>query len=132
MDEKKHSAKKRVPMKSLPVRRSSVERLMIKKLAKRADLSEARLMVKATLMLTEFKTPEELRAAVHLGGQLWQSRALAVMQLRRLGHQLERLREESVSVADAESRGKLDAALTEVATVLRGLGVSWPSGRSPR
>jgi hypothetical protein len=122
MTEKVRQARKREPMKSLPVRRSCVEREAIKKLAKRAGLSEARLMVTATLMLKEFKTKEELRAAVHVGGLLWQSRALSVMQVRRLRHQLERLREEAHDGVGAESHRRLEDALEEVAAVLRGLG----------
>lgn len=134
MSNKKGSSKKRTPMKSLPVRRSSAEREAIKKLSKRAGLSEARLMVMATLMLEEFQTKEELRAAVQIGGQLCQTRALSVMQVRRVGHQLERLREEADKVGGAESRIKLDEALTEVAAVLRRLGVTWQSssGRSQK
>jgi hypothetical protein len=134
MSNKKGPSKKRAPMKSLPVRRSSAEREAIKKLSKRAGLSEARLMVMATLMLEEFQTKEELRAAVQIGGQLYQTRALSVMQVRRVGHQLERLREEADKVGGAESRIKLDEALTEVAVVLRRLGVTWQSssGRSQK
>lgn len=134
MSNKKGPSKKRAPMKSLPVRRSSAERDAIKKLSKRAGLSEARLMVMATLMLEEFQTKEELRAAVQIGGQLYQTRALSVMQVRRVGHQLERLREEADKVGGAESRKKLDEALTEVAAVLKRLGVTWQSssGRSQK
>jgi hypothetical protein len=129
MSNKKEPAKKRAPMKPLPVRRSSAERETIKKLAKRAGISEARLMVMATLMLEEFQTKEELRAAVQIGGQLYQTRALSVMQVRRIGHQLERLHEEADKGGGAESRQKLDEALTEVAGVLRRLGVTWQSSR---
>jgi hypothetical protein len=132
MSQEKEPAKKRTPMKSLPVRRSSVEREAIKKLARRAGLSEARLMVTAALMLEEFKTKEELQAAVQIGGQLWQARALSMMQVRRVGHQLERLRDEVDNGGGAESRRKLDEALTEVAAVLRGLGASWRSGHSQK
>jgi len=117
--------KKRAPMKSLPVRRTVGEAEAIKKLAKRAGLSEARLMVIASLMLAEFGTEEELRAAVQIGGQLWQARSMSLMQVRRIGHQLERLREETGGTGEAERRERLDAALEEVASVLRGLGVKW-------
>jgi hypothetical protein len=132
MSQEKEPAKKRTPMKALPVRRTSAEGESIKKLARRAGLSEARLMVKAALMLNEFKTEEDLRAAVHVGGLLWQARTLSVMQIRRLGHQLERLREEADNGGGAESRRKLDEALTEVVTILRGLGASWRSGHSQK
>ncbi len=79
-----------------------------------------------------FRTQEELRAAVQIGGQLWQTRERSVMQVRRIGHQLERLQEEAQKSADADSRLKLDEALTEVAIVLRDIGVSWKAARSQK
>ena len=115
-------AKKPSVMKSLPVRRSPAERDVIKKLAKDAGLSEARLLVTAALLLVEFKTEEELRTAVNIGGLLWQSRTQAVMQVRRLSHQLERLRESLDTQSDAASLSRLDEVLAEVAAVLKILG----------
>lgn len=112
-------------MKPLPVRRSSAEKEAIKKLAKSAGLSEARLMVTAALLLAEFRTKEELRAAVHIGGLLWQSRAQAVMQVRRVGHQLERLREELDPQAGAPGLAPLDEVLAEVNVSLKRLGATW-------
>ena len=112
-------------MQPLPVRRSSAERDVIKNLAKGAGLSEARLMVTAALLLAEFRTEEELRAAVHVGGLLWQSRAQAVMQVRRVGHQLERLREELDPETGAPGLARLDEALAEVAVTLKRLGATW-------
>ena len=112
-------------MQALPVRRSSAERDVIKKLAKDAELSEARLMVTAALLLAEFKTKEELRAAVHIGGLLWQSRTQAIMQVRRVGHQLERLKEELDTQTGALSPALLDEVLAEVAVTLKRLGVTW-------
>ena len=112
-------------MQPLPVRRSSAERDVIKKLAKSTGLSEARLMVTAALLLAEFRTEEELRAAVHVGGLLWQSRAQAVMQVRRVGRQLERLREELDPQAGAPGLARLDEALAEVAATLKSIGVAW-------
>ena len=85
-------------------------------------------MVAATLMLCDFQTAEEMRAALYIGGQLWQTRTRAIMQVRRLGYQLERLREEIDPKAGAF--GKLDEAVDEVAAVLRNVGVSWSNGRS--
>lgn len=125
-------SKKKELAKPIPVRRSPAERKVIKKLASDAGLSEARLMVAASLMLSDFQTAEELRAAVYIGGQLWQTRTRAVMQVRRLGHQLERLREEIDPKAGAVALGKLDEAVGEVAAVLRNLGVSWSIGRSQK
>ena len=104
---------------------------MIKELAKSANLSEARLMVSAALMLTEFKTEDELRAALHIGGQLWQTRTSAVMQVRKLGHQLERLQEKVDPQTGTVPLSNLNEALGEVAIVLRKLGVSW-RGRSQK
>ena len=132
MNDKKVPARKRVRMKPLPVRRSAAESAVIKKLAKRVGLSEARLMVTATLLLEEFGTPEELRAAVQVGGLLWQSRQHSVMQVRRIGHQLERLQDETQNNAGIESRQKLEEALMEVATVLRRLGASWKVKQLPK
>lgn len=111
--------------KAIPVRRSSAERTVLKKLASEAGLSESRLLVNAALMLRDFETAEELRAAVHIGGQLWQARTQAVMQVRRIGHQLERLKEEAGLQANAEVNSKLDGALGEVAFALRELGTTW-------
>jgi hypothetical protein len=124
-------SKKKELTKPIPVRRSPAERKVIKKLASEAGLSEARLMVAAALMLCDFQTAEELRAALHIGGQLWQTRTSAVMQVRRLGHQLERLREVLDPKAGAIASGKLDEALSEVAAVLKSIGVSW-NGRSQK
>ena len=112
-------------MKPLPVRRSSAERDAIKKLAKSAELSEARLMVTAALLLAEFRTEEELRAAVHIGGLLWQSRTQAIMQIRRAGHQLERLREDLDPQTGAPGIARLEEVLAEVAATLKSLGVTW-------
>lgn len=125
MAEKTGGVKRRESMKSLPVRRSSAEGKVIKALAKSAKLSEARLMVSAALMLTEFKTEEELRAALHIGGQLWQTRTSAVIQIRKLGYQLERLREEVDPQTGTVPLSNLNEALGEVALVLRKLGASW-------
>lgn len=125
MVEKNGNPKRRELMKPLPVRRSSAETDVIKKLAKGAGLSEARLMVTAALLLAEFRTEEELRAAVHIGGLLWQSRTQAVMQIRRVGHQLERLKEEFDPQAGAPSLARLDEALAEVAATLKSLGATW-------
>lgn len=124
-------SKKKELTKPIPVRRSPAERKVIKKLASEAGLSEARLMVTAALLLSDFKTPDELRAALHIGGQLWQTRTSAVMQVRRLGHQLERLREEIDSEAGVATSGRLDEALGEVRAVLKGIGASW-NGRSQK
>lgn len=112
-------------MQPLPVRRSSAEKEAIKKLAKSAGLSEARLMVTAALLLAEFRTEEELRAAVHVGGLLWQSRTQAIMQVRRVGHQLERLREELDPQTGAPVPAQLDEVLGEVAATLKRLGATW-------
>lgn len=112
-------------MQPLPVRRSSAERDVIKKLAKGAGLSEARLMVTAALLLAEFRTEEELRAVVHVGGLLWQSRGEAVMQVCRVGHQLKRLREELDPQTGAPGLARLDEALAEVVTTLKRLGATW-------
>ncbi len=125
MAEKTGGAKRRGPMRPLPVRRSSAEREVIKKLAKSAGLSEARLMVTAALLLAEFRTEEELRAAVHIGGLLWQSRAQAVMQVRRVGHQLERLKDELDAQAGAPGLTRLDEVLAEVAATLKRHGATW-------
>jgi hypothetical protein len=124
-------SKKKELTKPIPVRRSPAERKVIKKLASDAGLSEARLMVTAALMLGDFRTAEELRAALHIGGQLWQTRTSAVMQVRRVGHQLERLREETDPKAGAVALEKLDEALGEVTAVLKNIGVSW-NGRSQK
>jgi len=131
MAEKIGGAKRSELKKSLPVRRSSAEGKVIKELAKSANLSEARLMVSAALMLTEFKTEDELRAALHIGGQLWQTRTSAVMQVRKLGHQLERLQEKVDPQTGTVPLSNLNEALGEVAIVLRKLGVSW-RGRSQK
>ncbi|MCA1612838.1 MAG: hypothetical protein LC800_01540 [Acidobacteria bacterium] len=112
-------------MKPLPVRRSCAERDVIKKLAKSTKLSESRLMVAAALLLAEFRTEEELRAAVQVGGLLWQSRAQAVMQVRRVGHQLERLKEEIDPQSGAPGLARLDEVLEEVAAALKHLGATW-------
>jgi len=88
-------------------------------------------MVSAALMLTEFKTEDELRAALHIGGQLWQTRTSAVMQVRKLGHQLERLQEKVDPQTGTVPLSNLNEALGEVAIVLRKLGVSW-RGRSQK
>lgn len=125
MPEKADGAKRRGAMQPLPVRRSSAERDVIKKLAKGAGLSEARLMVTAALLMAEFRTEEELRAAVHVGGLLWQSRAQTVMQVRRVGHHLERLREELDPQTGAPGLARLDEVLAEVAATLKHLGVTW-------
>lgn len=125
MAEKTKGAKSSGAMKPLPVRRSTAERDVIKKLAKGAGLSEARLMVTAALLLAEFRTEEELRAAVHIGGLLWQARAQAVMQVRRVGYQLERLREELDPQANAPGLARLDEVLTAVAATLKQLGATW-------
>lgn len=111
-------------MQPLPVRRSSAERDVIKKLAKGAGVSEARLMVTAALLLAEFQT-EELSAAVHVGGLLWQSRVQAVMQVRKVRDQLKRLREELDPQAGAPGIARLDEALAEVAATLKRLGETW-------
>ncbi len=124
-------SKKKELTKPIPVRRSPAERKAIQKLASDAGLSEARLMVTAALMLGDFRTAGELRAALHIGGQLWQTRTSAVMQVRRLGHQLERLREEMDSDAGVAASDRLDEALAEVATFLRKMGASW-NGRSQK
>lgn len=125
MAEKTGRAERRGLMKPLPVRRSSAERDVIKKLAKSASLSESRLMVTAALLLAEFRTEEELRAAVHVGGLLWQSRAQAVMQVRRVGHQLERLKEEINPQSGAPGLAQLEEVLAEVAAALKHLGAKW-------
>ncbi len=124
-------SKKKELTKPIPVRRSPAERKVIQKLASDAGLSEARLMVTAALMLSDFQTAEELRAALHIGGQLWQTRTSAVMQVRRLGHQLERLRDEMDPDTGAAELGRLDEALGEVAAVLKVVGASW-NGRSQK
>jgi hypothetical protein len=124
-------SKKKELTKPIPVRRSPAERKVIQKLASDARLSEARLMVTAALMMGDFRTAEELRAALHIGGQLWQTRTSAVMQVRRLGHQLERLRDEMDSEAGAAGLGMLDEALGEVAAFLKNMGASW-NGRSQK
>jgi hypothetical protein len=125
MAEKTKGAKSSGTMKALPVRRSAAEKSAIKKLAKGAGLSEARLMVTAALLLAEFRTEEELRAAVHIGGLLWRARAEAVMQVRRVGHQLERLREELDPQANAPGLAQLEEVLAEVAATLKQLGATW-------
>jgi hypothetical protein len=112
-------------MKPLLVRRSSAERDVIKKLAKSVSLSESRLMVTAALLLAEFRTEEELRAAVHIGGLLWQSRAQAVMQVRRVGHQLERLKEVIDPESGTAGHARLDEVLAEVTAALKHLGAKW-------
>jgi hypothetical protein len=112
-------------MQSLPVRRTSAEKEVIKKLAKGAGLSEARLLVMAALLLAEFRTDEELRAAIHVGGLLWQSRTQAIMQVRRVGHQLERLKEELDPQTSASGLARLEEVLAEVAAALKQLGVTW-------
>ncbi len=122
-------SKKKELTKPIPVRRSPAERKVIQKLASDAGLSEARLMVTAALMMGDFRTAEELRAALHIGGQLWQTRTSAVMQVRRLGHQIERLRDEMNSDAGAAGLSRLDEALDEVAAFLKNMGASW-RGRS--
>lgn len=124
-EEQTGAAKKRGSMKSLPVRRTCEERDIIRKLAKNAGLSEARLMVTAALLLADFKTEEELRAAVHVGGLLWQSRAQAVMQVRRVGRQLESLREGIDPRTGAADLARLEGVLSEVATTLKLLGAAW-------
>jgi len=124
-------SKKKELTKPIPVRRSPAERKVIQKLASDAGLSEARLMVTAALMLGDFRTAVELRAALRIGGQLWQTRTSVVMQVRRLGHQLERLREEMDSDAGVAASGRLDEALAEVAAFLRKMGASW-NGRSQK
>lgn len=117
--------KKKELTKAILVRRSPAERTVLRKLASEAGLSEARLLVTAALLLTDFETAEELRAALHLGGQLWQTRTRAVMQVRRIGHQLETLREEVDLQPGAEISRKLVEALVEVAFALRKLGAAW-------
>ena len=112
-------------MQPLPVRRSTAERDVIKKLAKGAGVSEARLMVTAALLLAEFQTEEELRAAVHVGGLLWQSRVQAVMQVRKVRDQLKHLREELDPQAGEPGIARLDEALAEVAATLKRLGETW-------
>jgi hypothetical protein len=124
-------SKKKELTRPIPVRRSPAERKVIKKLAADAELSEARLMVAAALMLCDFQTVKELRTALHIGGQLWQTRISAVMQVRRLGHQLERLREDIDPESGVVAIGKLDEALGEVAALLKSIGVSW-NGRSQK
>jgi hypothetical protein len=125
MTKKTGGVQRRELKKSLPVRRSSAEGKVIKALAKSAKLSEARLMVVAALMLADFRTDEELRAALHLGGQLWQTRTSAVMQIRKLGHQLEQLQVEVDPQTGTLPLSNLNEALGEVVIVLRKLGASW-------
>jgi len=82
-------------------------------------------MVTAALLLGEFKSEEELRAAVQIGGLLWQSRTQAVMQVRRVGRQLERLKEEVDAEGVRPSPARLDEVLAEVAATLKQLGATW-------
>jgi hypothetical protein len=117
-------AKNKELTKPILVRRSPAERAVIKNLAADVGLSEARLMVTAALMLGDFPTPDELRAALHVGGQLWQTRTHAVIQVRRLGHQLERLRNEIGEDVGSASQNKLEEALAEIISVLRKLKAS--------
>jgi|ERR1700749_3073677 len=115
---------------SLPTRMSSAERQLIRKAASAAKLSESRFLVSAALLLSDFGTSEELRAALRLGSYLIDTRMAAVAQVRLTGNQLKLLRSELEAGAQV-SPEKLELAVGEAASALQRLGATW-RGRSAK
>ena len=109
---------------------SSAERQLIRKAASAAKLSESRFLVSAALLLSDFGTSEELRAALRLGSYLIDTRMAAVAQVRLTGNQLKLLRSELEAGAQV-SPEKLELAVGEAASALQRLGATW-RGRSAK
>lgn len=112
----------------LPTRMSPSERQLIKKAASAAKLSESRFLVTAALLLSDFGTSEELRAALKVAPYLIDTRMAAVAQVRLTGNQLKLLRSELEAGAQV-SPEKLDLAVGEASAALQLLGATW-RGRS--
>lgn len=101
------------------------ERLLIKKGARIANLSESRFLVTAGLLLSDFETEEQLRSALQNGRQLVETRTLAVMQVRRIGNQLKELKSKQDTENLLRSAAKVDKALGEVTATMRFLRGAW-------
>jgi hypothetical protein len=121
--------KKKVLTMTLPARMRRDERPIIRKAAKAANKSESRFLVISALIMSQFGSEEELRAALEVGWLLVETRTAAVMQIRRLANLLEQIREAQETQDGASSSKFLDDTLSEVSTALRGLGTTW-QGRS--
>jgi hypothetical protein len=109
---------------SLPIRMSPIERPLIQKAASAVNLSESRFIVFSALLLSDFRTVEELRTAIQLGRYLIEVRQSAVLQVRFAGNQLKLLRSELKATGQV-SPEKLEAALAEARTTLKQLGATW-------
>lgn len=120
--------KEKVLTESLPTRMSPAERQLIRKAASSAKLSESRFLVTAALLLSDFGTVEEFRAALRLGAYLIDTRMAAVAQVRLAGNQLKLLRSELEAGAEV-SPEKLELAVGEASAALQRLGATW-RGRS--
>lgn len=109
---------------TLPTRMTRTERALIRRAASVSKLSESRFLVTSALMLGDFKTEEELRAATKAGYQLVGTRLSAIAQVRLLANQIKLLRKE------LEGRGqvspeKVEKALDEAASAIKLLGARW-------
>ncbi len=103
---------------------SAAERPLIQKAASAAELSESRFLVTAALLLSDFGTVDELRAALQVGHHLIATRLSAVMQVRFAGNQLKLLRSE-LKAGGQVSPERLEQALGEAAAALERLGATW-------
>lgn len=121
--------KKKVLTMTLPARMRRDERPIIRKAAKAANKSESRFLVISALIMSQFGSEEELRAALEVGWLLVETRTAAVMQIRRLTNLLEQIREAQETQDGASSSKILDDTLSEVSAALTGLGATW-QGRS--
>jgi hypothetical protein len=78
----------------------------------------------AALLLSDFGTVEELRAAIRSGRFLIDARLAAVMQVRLAGNQLKLLRAELMAAGQVVPE-ELDKAVDEVTGALKNLGANW-------
>lgn len=120
--------RKKTLTKSLPTRMSAAERTLIRKAASAAKLSESRFLVTAALLLSDFGTLEELRAALKVAPYLIDTRMAAVAQVRLAGNQIKLLRSE-LEAGTQVSPEKLELAVSEASAALQRLGATW-RGRS--
>src|SRR2546423_8671653 len=100
--------KKRKRTETLPARMAWDERPLIKKAARMVSLSESRFLVTAGLLLSDFKTEEQLRTALQNGQELIAARTMAVMQVRRVGNQLKEIKSEPERGGSLVSAEKLN------------------------
>jgi hypothetical protein len=107
---------------------SAAERTLIRKAASAAKLSESRFLVTAALLLSDFGTLEELRAALKVAPYLIDTRMAAVAQVRLAGNQIKLLRSE-LEAGTQVSPEKLELAVSEASAALQRLGATW-RGRS--